>query len=75
MGVQSVFVVAAVPLPAEVGVEERRSAFWLNRLFGSGRKRKLSRDIGEFRPMLFRLDVVVTCTHVFNTPIGSHCLL
>ncbi|XP_043246548.1 gap junction alpha-3 protein-like [Amphibalanus amphitrite] len=46
MSVQSVFVVAAVPLPAEVGVEEKKSAFWLNKLFGSGRKRKLSRDIG-----------------------------
>ena len=48
-GTSSLFVVAAVPVAPEVGISEDRAPFWLNRIFGSGRKRKTStsRDIGK----------------------------
>ncbi|XP_043223565.1 cyclin-dependent kinase inhibitor 1C-like [Amphibalanus amphitrite] len=47
-GTSNLFVVAAVPMAPEVGISEDRAPFWLNRIFGSGRKRKTStsRDIG-----------------------------
>ena len=58
------FVVAAVPMAPEAGISEDRAPFWLNRIFGSGRKRKTStsRDIGESGCNLSHFDFFASVT-------------
>lgn len=48
-GTSGILMVGAVPLASDMGISEDSAPFWLNRIFGSGRKRKTStsRDIGE----------------------------